>query len=705
MLKTIISILTSVQLMFLQVVVPLTVTQSLFSATAAHAQEGGVVDKIESNGITSVGAGQEGEMTKIFEGLQPDKAGDMLNFIMMIIIGFLAAGLMKCEKKSADIYIAAVGGLIYIAGEIMQYFKADSKFKEEAIEYETSETGAPKLDENQLEAFAKQKEGYTAARDAAKQKAMMQKAAAAAFGVAGATALVSSFMFKSAEETCKLEGESIAATSIAGNPAGPACMAAVAKVAEWQGLSETAKPSEIDFANCQATAVVAQACPGASCQALTGFAGNACASCANFMVPDPVSSLPFEQQYKVRLENYQHYANAQQCKMPQEQLITSNLYYNIVEKALDLFFPAAQAKMNPLVTLFGGLGAGIAVVMLLKESIKPVLGFMLGTPMKRGIVYTMMAGVSFMVSKKSEEVAKVMQENIDKIDAIVNRFNNLEGTQQRIDNAFGNQPTLTNVPIRVGQPIGTDGEPFPCLSTTSKDNKCIDNKKIIESSLGQSNLELPPGVSSLASTVGETGNGITGRSSLSSGAVEGASSLASNARKIDGLNRSLEKQLNDLNRKAGKNPFNFNKARNDLLGKLQGSMLKALDKKGLNGYQALAAVAPASAPAIASTDGINDELKKAVAKQDATPTSSGNKAASNGGFQFKFDEPKTDALNFGNAKPQGLAGIDEGELDVDDIVDDENVSIFKVISVRYIKSGYPRVLKLKEDPKNATEKE
>lgn len=704
MLKMIISILTSLQLMVLQIAVPIAVTQSLFASSNAYAETTSVdQEATNTSDPTSVGAGQEGEMTKVFKGLEPESAGDMLNFVMMIIIGILAAGLMKCEKKSADIYIAAIGGLIYIAGEVMQFFKSEAKFEQEAIEYETTETGAPDLDESQEEAFRTQKEGYLEARDAAKNKAMMQKAAAAAFGVAAATAYTAAAMFKGGAIKCMAEAKAYIAAPLPDPATKTACTTTIGKILEYQGTEAAPKYSATDFASCTATVALSKSCAVApDCVALEGFAYNACASCQTFY--SPIVNAPLEKQLEYSVQNYQMYANAPQCKMPQEQLVTSNLFYNVIEKSLDLLFPKAKAKMSPMMTLFGGLGVGIGVVLLLKDSMKPVMEFMIGTPVKRGIMYTLLAGTAWMVSKKSDDVADQMQENANKIDGILNRFKNMESTAQMINNAFNKQQSLTSVPLNAGARLATEGEAFPCLTTTTKDAKCVSAKSLVDGAVGQSNLDLPDGTATVVDTAATTADALAGQSALTQAAVDGVNSLSSQAKKMDALNRKLEKKLNDLDKMAGKKATDYNKARNNLLGKLQGSMLKAMNKKGLDGYQTLAAVSPVSAPAVAPSN-VKDDIKKAVAKQSAEATSTGKTAKSSGsGFNFKFDEPKGDTLKFDEPKDQGLAGLAEGELEVDDIVQDPSVSIFKVISVRYLKSGYPRVLELKEQPADEPKK-
>ena len=259
----------------------------------------------------------------------------------------------------------------------------------------------------------------------------MQKAAAAAWGIASITALAASFMLKADAKQCDFEA---AGKSFSENPA---CVTATNTQLNWERLEDSDDASPPKFVGCSALAKATLPCSAVTCQKFSSFVTNACASCAGAFVSEgSQSGLLLEQQMQKAQENYQRYAEALMCKEPQE-IGNSNKFFDIIEKMTSILFPSAHAKSNPLITIFGGLGAGVAIVYLLKEPMKKALDFTLGTPLKRGITFGVLAGIGLLTSKKNEKVAEQMQQNIDQIDKILNRFNALAKTNSIINDSLG----------------------------------------------------------------------------------------------------------------------------------------------------------------------------------------------------------------------------------------------------------------------------
>lgn len=733
-LKMLISILTSAQLMFLQIVVPIATTASLFPSSVyaveettgnagdnqltpeeireVHADEDygqqGSHSEPEAESATAEEAHQEnaeqnagdaiagaasqvgGQLTKIFKGIDPGSAADMLNFITIMVIGLVAASLFMCEKKSADIYLAAVGGVIYIGGEVMQLFKSKAEYDDKEIEYNTTATGQPDLTDVQSEAFKKQSEAYTEAKSAAENKAKMQKAA----GVAWLTAAVVAMAFQTAiwttKTSCSAEAITYSAASL--GTMATVCADVPGFIIKDEGESKIPQMSATDFSFCSVNSAAIMKCPAVSCGFLSTTIFNSCASCGGANVTN--NTLPLENQIDHLQKKYAEYKSAPMCHQPEESLGDSNIFIDIVmdgfEKVSNLIFPKANADFKQL---FGGLGVGVGIVLIFKKSIQGILDTLWGRPWKRAIAYGLMSTLAFTTSKKNEDVAKDMEENINKIRAIQNRFNNLQRSRGIINGAFNRGGNLTAIPLRAGTQISPAEKPMPCLHQ-NKNKKCVSAEGLIENSLGQSNLDLPGGVVGIARTAGATADGISGRSNITGAAVDGVNTLSANATKLDRLKRKLQQRLNNQLKKDGKKPFNFAQAEKNLLGKLQGSMLKSMDRKGISGQDAFAAAFPSTNPSSLGKP-VKEELKNAVAnvKQPkvnvAQPNFRGN---SGGGFNFDMDADELKAEPLAEEKI-GLDGLAEGDLEVDDIVQDANVSIFKVISVRYLKSGYPRVLK------------
>ena len=87
-------------------------------------------------------------------------------------------------------------------------------------------------------------------------------------------------------------------------------------------------------------------------------------------------------------------------------------------------------------------------------------------------------------------------------------------------------------------------------------------------------------------------------------------------------------------------------------------------------------------------DNSNKKLTKRKSAE-ATPTGSGN-LNNGGGFRFQMKQPQAgEDLNFDSlSETEPASGLYDEEFEFNDITQDDSVSIFEVISVRYLKSGY-----------------
>lgn len=700
MLKTIISILTSMQLMFMQVVIPIAITKSLFTSSKVYAQDSNssIANNFESS-IKNSGKSSNEDLKKTFPGMKDTDAEGMMGFIMTMIMGLVLAGLVMCKKKSVDIYIAFVGGAIYILGEVMQLIKTKDKLKTEEIEYQTYANGTGKLDNEQIEAFEKQKQGLIEAKEATLNKIKMQKAAGVVLLTAAAVAVALGIAKQTSAKQCLSGAPGESATN-------PSCQPAAAAAVEHEKNDQ--ETSNQQYKDNIKTFQQTQTC--ASCGFFSKMVMNASAACTeatkdnkNLRVTNGFYDLTTTDGLYAYSLNLYH--DSKPKNMSSYDDLRNNptgniqdLFVNVLSNISNFILPQANASF---MKLFGGLGAGVATIFLLKKAFGNILDTMLGSPYKRAIAYSVMGAMAFMSSKKNEELVKRIEERINMIDAILNRFRAFKKVNAIINDGINQGGKTMRVPIRVGTPIGTSAKPFPCLNK-SQSGKCLSTNSAIQQGITDSKLNLPDGVSSMAGLAGSTADGVAGKSKLDAGTVDGLNSLASNAGNIDRINKSLQDRLNKLRKKNGQRPINFRKAKNDLLDKLKGSMFKTLRKNGISGNKALAAVAPSVAPSYFRSRNKDNSNKKLTKRKsaEATPTGSGN-LNNGGGFQFNLDKPAGEELNIADGEgidaEAELDGLEEGELEVDDIVQDENVSIFKVISVRYFKSGYPRVLRRKED--------
>ena len=104
-LKFIISLLTSMQLLSMQVVIPIAITKSLFTSSIVYAQDSNssIANNFESS-IKNSGKSSNEDLKKTFPGMKDTDAEGMMGFIMTMIMGLVLAGLVMC-KRSQLIFI------------------------------------------------------------------------------------------------------------------------------------------------------------------------------------------------------------------------------------------------------------------------------------------------------------------------------------------------------------------------------------------------------------------------------------------------------------------------------------------------------------------------------------------------------------------------------------------------------------------------
>ena len=193
----------------------------------------------------------------------------------------------------------------------------------------------------------------------------------------------------------------------------------------------------------------------------------------------------------------------------------------------------------------------------------------------------------------------------------------------------------------------------------------------------------------LAGTAGSAADGITGSDNIPASAVDGLVQLSKENNAIQKKLRAAQRQFNKTNEALGKAPVDFDKVNKNILAKMRKNTQQVLSGSGKSAQDVLAALGPVGSSA--------DEEKKEVkvaAKPSKLKMKSGPAAPKvNGGFKLDLEnEGSNDALqNEEVLANQAAADALNGEAQ-DDIVGNKDVSIFKVISVRYLKSGFNKLL-------------
>ncbi|TNE98116.1 MAG: hypothetical protein EP326_10365 [Deltaproteobacteria bacterium] len=375
------------------------------------------------------------------------------------------------------------------------------------------------------------------------------------------------------------------------------------------------------------------------------------------------------------------------------------------EKGIDLFLPAAEANFGKILTIVGG--ALLAVVL----ATSTVMDMMLGTGIKRSITYAgFVAAVAMGIMATNEDI-EATEQNIDKLNEILNNLSDLNG---------GPMVTHTGAPTGSGagggldrpqiQPsdqditLGLDNDaPTPCLGGGTPGN-CNDVEKQFKAASAIDGLTLDSGLNSTANTVAGIGNDLSGTRSLSGNTLGKLRNLGKNKGALNKVNRGLKDKLAEQLKKNKLNGLDIDKEGNKFLGDLQKAMLKKMQQDGITGGQLLAS---AGVPSFGKDknkgkdDKALNDAKQALAAAKGKDAGKAKAKAAKIGFDFG-DNKAGAAANQAAMDDPNVIGADE-EYVLDDIVDDKGASLWQIISVRYLKSGYNRLRGENKTPQKISE--
>ncbi|OUR98546.1 hypothetical protein A9Q84_03800 [Halobacteriovorax marinus] len=791
-----------------QVQVLLPIQNLKYSAGYVMAEEGeGSGDQEEQAAQTSEltgsitkgadGVAQKSGQVKT-DGARPNAFMDML---IMLIYGYATSrAVMMQTPVPMDTMIAAGGGIIYVVGELYA-FNAFKDHKGETIDYVMREDGTDP--EKQIDMLKEHKKNYDEIAKTAKTKGMIQKAAAAAFGIAAIKGFWTAATMDTVDAGCAL-------------CVGPA----TAIIASKQALEKTPMMSEAKYGPIQikcgaigaanaasvitwttavTAAVAAAAIPGAgvaaaalvvstkaglaTCVAATSSCAVSVALCrsdnihnnyltfANMandesqekLVPSPDNSfekfaregikipgfedginpkminesiveieaeeltdkfqvasfidrenpfynlnsgvsfngLNFQEKVKSYVRNrdltrfYQgeivsssteQYSSFKNTMLNINNNSTSEDYGNSLEMALhygiDLLVPSVNAN-----SFMGMFAAIIGIVVALKMSTATAMDFWMTTPLHRGIAWTVGAGLAMVSAGQTAKIQETAESNAEKIQTIIDRYGQMKNaSKQNLSGYNVSIPSRIPFPISGNEPINLGPGKAPCVNS-NKTSGCKSLKSGIEKNQGFSSLGGNFGA--LAGSVGGAADAISGSGSIPGSGVDGIVNLSKKNEAIQKKLRQMQRKVNSGLKKTGRRPLDFDKLNKKLLARLRKSTANQLRKSGKSAGSLLASLGPVS------NKGDSKEEKKVAAANNTKPTIGGAGRKAKRAPVFSLDL-ENEGGNEGLSAEDVLANQEAvnamNEESQDDIVFNKEVSIFKVISVRYLKSGFNKLL-------------
>lgn len=633
-----------------------------------------------------------------------------LNVITMLAVGVIGTKLLTYKKWTTDMTVVAAASAAYIAAEIINIMNLKKQISDMNVEVTKNSNG--KMDQTQIDTLQKLKESYTAVKSSIKTRKMLQMAAAAAFGIATGIAAYQRISDEGKFSSCMAAVESgqaklascisSGATGVGASEAGfcTSCniqvSALATKIPETKTIADMSKTSSM-LTNATITkkdlvdeAQIKTPCGGVIAAGVKTSIQGACETYkiskkANQAFGDfATTSTTFN---KSSLLDNVLYAKLQP-NVPMS--IDSSLKQrSLLQKALDTLFPRAEAGMVSLL----GLGAGAAAAFFTAEKgIGLTIDKYLFTPGGRIIAWGILTGAALLGAKASQSEMDKIDGYISKIDQILKDMNNLQQgikanavNEQQIKLASFNANAAQDLQLNPSAKAKTD-----CLAgvSSSSSSTCASLADQLKSIPGYS--ELPSSYQTLASQAAHLGDGLSGTNTVSAGTVTAAGNLAGNQNAIGKLVATTKEKLNDTLAKNGQPKVDFEKDEKDLLNQLKVSTAKALGNSGMSAGAFLASTGLSPFPTASAS------VADSTAKKPAT-TALANVAAPTAGSGKEKDKGFELELKDNGVNAIGVAGAGGGkeekyDIGANDISTNTGDSIFKLISDRYIKSGYPRLL-------------
>ncbi len=630
----------------------------------------------------------------------PKKNNDVdnaLEIITMLAVGVLGTRLLMYPKFTTDMSVVAAASAAYLAGEVMNL--NDLKKETEALQQEIKISTDAKSNQTQIEALQKLKESYQKMKDSAANKKMFQEAAAvlylAGMGIAAYQSYTEHGLFAAcasaisgttgplgiasdADYTCASCIPIMTSTLELANLlnsykeiVGPT----VKKVPEFLTNKAAFEASLISCIQSPTGLSIIKAATAAPCNAWTAsFAATHCGPLA--------PELFYTSNGSANNAEKLLFANASMVMQPERMSVDKTLGFKyMLQKALDAFIPKAEASWN---NIFGLGAAALVTFLAVKTSFGTALDTLMFTPTNRAIAWTVMSGLAYSGAKATENEMKIMENHIQKINQILVDLNRLS-TGVQASNV--NEQQMNIVPPIVPAasiPVGTNPAARTNCLVGSGDTNCSSLSNTLANMPGFSNL--PDAFQRIASQGANLGDGLSGQNSISGTTMTTAGQIVAGGAAIRKLTDSVKNKLFS----AGISQANFNKRASDFGNQLRAGAASALKKNNMSAGAFLSSIG------MSPTSSANASIASKPTEGKSTKASKGGAGAAvtaapkEKGFELKLDE----APNAAVAVDAGGVKAKEEKYDIgtNDINTNNGESIFQLISNRYIKSGYPRLL-------------
>ena len=638
---------------------------------------------------------------------------DMLASLAMLSGGFIAGRMISVYKPMTnDVLVAGAAGVAFIAGEILSNMKFKGTIDEMTIE--VTKKSDHSVNEEQIKRLQDLKKSYEEAKKTTNTKKTLQLAAAAGFGIAAAMAGYMAYTEYTAMQMC-INGIAVATKATVSCPdvAAAAVTAGVSTVAIKSNCAVCASTHLAEISREFTTINLARTSPGNSLverskivplQAkLTAHLPMACQGYALIpltQVAVKSALLPCNAALKIQSVNQiagLPVAVAQNDK-PLKNLIYPKVdpYYaqmqsinyedkNVMTAFMNFIVPKAEASWLPLLGLSAGVAASFAFATTAAAN---TVDLMMFVPFNRAIAFGAFAGVSFLASQSSANVIEKLDENIKKIDDILNNLaRNAAGVKaQNIKQQTVQIKTLNPNKYEEIQFSKNGSVKTSCMQNNSSEN-CKPVTEELRAMPGFATL--PESFRDLASQTTGLADKLSGSTGLSGSTLAAADALGKKQKAISNLLSGREAAYEKLNDKV-----NFNKEQGKFLNNMKAAIRKGLGQSGTTASGLMSSIGGSP---ITGTDNLNKVAPTATivpAGNVVDMSAKGEGKEEDESLKLSFDEAPQAAVDMSGSVSASAAP--EYQIDSNEINGENGPSIFEVISGRYIKSGYPKLLE--EEP-------
>ena len=681
---------------------------------------------------------------------------NLMATLTMSVVGVLAKRLYT-YKPTTDIMLAAAGGAIFIAGEVLAFFKLKKVIKGMEVQITRDKNG--NINKEQIESIERLKKSYEEAKKTANVKKTLQMAAAAAFAAAGLMAYKMTISDVEALKSCNAgimmglkaaQGVKAQCKILSANqstaPEGARCSAELglcttavnaykSSVMGYELGRQATGPSlgKLKFVNVTESQLSSSlAGLPSTCNQYSAVMASPVSAC-NALVPNNIQGesggaglitpIASNNIYKNIPDIYKQEFIKQNIS---ERQITNIIENNLLEKTLDLFFPQANAEIFSAM----GIASKAAILYLIKTSatIGPAIDTFMLIPQKRAIVWGVLAGLTATATMSTNKVIAEIDSNIEKIDTI------LKSMYSMADGAVGSQITPKPISNAQMQMIAK-----PNAKTNALSYQEVDLSNLVRGSLpcatgpeGQDCKSFEDSTKNLPylqsmgndakmqmDSVFTTASGLSGTSKISSGTLESATKLGKQASAIKSeMEKTRSLVMAEL--KNNGSAANLDADTKSLSDQMENAVKDNLNKSKMSANDMAANISGAGSTlssATASDDAQSAADAALLAKNRAATDAAmaGSSFDLNAGSSDHFGSGTNNNQNGGNGELSAgelaaynaatkSAGVNMNDYDLQktDISNNTEANIFELISHRYLQSGYPRLFRIKDPTLNET---